>query len=184
MKILVACEFSGKLSSFFRRRGHSVVSCDLKQGKYSRYHYQGDVKDILHLGFDALFGFPECRYLCLSGVRWLHEDPWRWWHMEQAVDFFYLLWDSGIPKICLENPVHHSYAQLPPYSQIVHPWQFSHGETKATCLWLKGLPKLEPVRVMKARKHVIAELPPGEGRSMQRSVSYTGMMRAMADQWG
>lgn len=184
LKILVACEHSDKVSKEFRKLGHSVVTCDLKKGSSVRKYYQGDVKEILHLGFDRLIGFPECTYLCNSGVSWLHREPGRWKKMEAAVDFFYTLWDSGIPQICLENPVPHKYAKLPPYSQIINPWEHGHGETKRTCLWLKGLPKLEPRRIMKARIHRIHEMSPGPYRSERRAITYTGIARSMALSWG
>jgi len=172
------------VSREFRRLNHSVVTCDLKKGRSSRKYYRGDVRDILHLGFDRLIGFPECTYLCNSGVSWLYKDPERWEKMEAARDFFYLLWESDINEICLENPVPHKYAKLPPYTQIINPWEHGHGETKRTCLWLKNLPKLEPRRIMSGRKHRIHEMSPREDRSEQRSITYTGIARSMALTWG
>lgn len=158
--------------------------------------------------WDLMIAHPPCTYLCNSGVRWLYRggkmgvrlrtygidalqrsvgfngDPARWQHMLDAVRFFMTLCFTQIPRICIENPIPHKHALLPPYTQIIQPWQFGHGETKATCLWLKGLPKLQPTNVVSGRAARIHRMSPGPNRSKERSKTYEGIARAMAEQWG
>lgn len=127
---------------------------------------------------------PPCTYLCNSGLRWLYSKPGRKAKMEEAAEFFNGLYNAPIPKICIENPIPHKHAALYPYTQIIQPWQFGHGETKATCLWLRGLPKLKPTRVVRGRKQRIHIMSPGKDRSKERSRTYSGIAKAIAKQWG
>jgi len=184
MNVLVACERSGTIGNAFRRLGHRVITCDIQPSDFPRYHYQGDVRDILHLGFDMMIGNPPCTYLCLSGVRWLYTEPGRIVKMYAAYNFFMELWNCSIPRICLENSLPHKHVPLPPYTQIIQPYEHAHTETKKTCLWLKNLPKLEPRRIMKVRNHSVHEMSPGPGRSDARSKTFYGIARTMAETWG
>lgn len=184
MLILVACEKSGTVKKAFQAKGHTVISCDIQQGVGSRTHYQGNVKDILHFNYDMIIAHPPCTYLCNSGVQWLWDNQDRWENMIMASHFFYDFFNHPCPKICIENPIPHKYAKLPKYTQIIQPYQHAHGESKATCLWLKGLPKLEPRRNMNARIQRVARLSPSPTRSDERSKTYYGIARSMAEQWG
>jgi hypothetical protein len=184
MKILIACEFSGVVREAFRLRGHDAWSCDLLPTEIPGRHHIGNVEDILNHDWDMLIGHPPCTYLCNSGVRWLHTASGRFDKMILASEFFYKLWNSGIEKICLENPIPHKQAMLPTYSQIIQPWQFGHGETKATCLWLRGLPKLTPSNIVSGRIGRVHHEPPGKDRWKNRSRTYQGIADAMASQWG
>ncbi len=202
MNILVACEFSGKVRDAFIEKGHEAWSCDLleAEGKYTENHYQGSILDILtcqsaNQKWDMLIAHPPCTYLANSGVRWLHDNPERFKHMENGAKFFRNLLDSDIPKIAVENPVIHKYARAiigRGHDQTIQPYQFGHLETKRTCLWLRGLPKLEPTSDLKEEtmslpykeRCKIHYLPPSADRSKLRSITYSGIAEAMADQWG
>lgn len=208
MNVLVACESSGRVRDAFRARGHNAWSCDLLPCDADpRYHYQMNVLEVLSstnlIGgipgiqlpkqWDLMIAHPPCTYLCNSGVRWLYEPVGtryralvksRWASMREAQGFFMTLWMSKIPRICIENPISHKHAALPPYTQIIQPWQFGHGETKATCLWLKGLPLLKPTRIVKGRVGRIHMMPSGPNRWKERSKTYKGIAAAMAKQWG
>lgn len=184
MKILVACEYSGRVREAFRKLGHDAVSCDLEPSDVPGPHYQGSVMDILSDGWDMLIGFPPCTYLCLAGIRWNTGDETRQRLTQEAVNFFLKLWNSGIPKICLENPV----GVIPrrtgiKWSQMVHPWMFGHPEEKKTCLWLKGLPPLMATQIMEERESTMWKLSPSPDRSKKRSLTYQGIADAMAGQW-
>jgi hypothetical protein len=194
MKVLVACEESQVVCNAFRAKGHEAYSCDIipTRGNHPEWHILEDVLNHLTDGWDMVIGFPECRYLANSGVRWISKMPSRMQNVKEASGFFYKLWNSDIPKICLENPIPHKYAELPQYSQIIHPWMFGHMEQKPTCLWLKGLPKLAETNNVKEemlklpanvrqRVHYMA---PSEHRARDRAVTYMGIADAMADQWG
>ena len=186
MKVLVACEFSGRVRDAFIARGHDAVSCDLLPTEQIGNHIQGDVLEILDDGWDLMIAHPPCTRLCNSGVRWLDERN-LWSEVEDAGNFFNYLLTADIPKIAIENPIPHKYAIRVigrKYDQIIQPWQFGHGETKATCLWLKGLRKLEPTKLVAGRKPRIHRMPPGQNRSRLRSVTYQGIADAMAAQWG
>ena len=183
MKILIACEFSGIVREAFRLRGHDAWSCDLLPSEISGRHHIGNVEDILHHDWDMIIGHPPCTYLCNSGVRWLHTVPGRFDKMFLASEFFYKLWNSGIEKICIENPIPHKQAMLPNYSQIIQPWQFGHGETKATCLWLKNLPKLISTNIVDGREARVHKMPPSNHRAKDRSRTYQGIANAMSEQW-
>lgn len=196
MRVLVACEYSGKVRRAFRKRGHDAWSCDLLPADDgSEYHYQGDVMDIINDGWDLLIGHPPCTYLCNSGVSWLHKQEGRWDRMRDGAEFFKLLWESDIPRIALENPIMHKYAKEiigANQTQLVQPWMFGHAESKATCLWLKGLdPLIETNNVKEKWKSLpkkeaqrLHMLPPSKDRWKLRSETYQGIADAMAEQWG
>lgn len=185
MKVIVSCEFSQIVTKAFRDRGHDAFSCDLMPTEGNPdWHIQDDVLKHLNDGWDMMIGHPECTYLCNSGVRWLYSEVGRWEKMYDASDFFYKLWNCKIPKICLENPIPTKHALLPEYTQIIQPWQFGHGETKATCLWLKGLPKLQPTKIVDGRIGRVHHEPPSVERWKNRSRTLPGIAKAMAKQWG
>ncbi|KKN03456.1 hypothetical protein LCGC14_1107420 [marine sediment metagenome] len=186
MKILIACEFSGRVRDAFRARGHDAVSCDLLPTERPGNHIQGDVLEILDDGWDMMIAHPPCTRLCNSGVRWLRERN-LWENMRDAGNFFNYLLTANIPKIAIENPIPHKYAIEVigrRYDQIIQPWQFGHSETKATCLWLKGLRKLGTTKLVAGREARIHKMPPSKDRGKLRSVTCQGIADAMADQWG
>jgi len=191
MRILIACERSGIVRDAFLKKGHDAMSCDLHESDRLGPHYKGDVRDILDDGWDMMIGHPVCKYLANSGVCHLHTEEGRWLRMEDAVEFFNVLWNCNIEKICLENPIPHKYGLGKTYTQIIQPWQFGHPEQKATCLWLKGLPKLVETDNVKdymmtlpkkdrQKKHYAS---PGPERERFRSQTYQGIAEAMASQW-
>ena len=198
MKVLIACEFSGVVREAFRKRGHNAWSCDLLPTEIPGQHLQGDIFAwIRWQPWDLMIAHPPCTYLCNSGVRWLYDGyGWnmrpirqeqRWDDMREAALFFKILLDADIPKIAVENPIPHKYAVEiigRNYDQLIQPWQFGHGETKATCLWLKGLPPLIPTSIDPGREHRIHKMSPGPNRGMERSRTYQGIADAMASQWG
>jgi hypothetical protein len=193
MKILIACEFSGIVREAFKARGHDAMSCDLLPTEIPGNHYQGDVLDVLDDRWDMMIAHPPCTRLANSGVRWLLErDLWR--ELDDAISFFAILQSAPIPKIAIENPIPHKYAVngvgeewafgIGKYDQLIQPWQFGHGETKATCLWLKNLPKLTPTNIVDGREGRVWKLPPSADRAKLRSTTYRGIAKAMAEQWG
>lgn len=189
MKVLVACEFSGVVRDAFIWRGHDAISCDLLPTEKLGPHIQDNVLDYLAEDWDLMIGHPPCTYLCNSGVRWLYTsdkniDTKRWNLMAQAAIFFRCLLNANIERICIENPIPHKYTELPKYSQIIQPWMFGHEETKATCLWLKNLPLLKPTQVVEGREGRIWRMGPSPTRAKERSKTYLGIAKAMADQWG
>ena len=181
MKILVACEFSGVVRDAFRARGHDAWSCDLLESETAGPHHCGDVRDILSDGWDLMIGHPPCTFLAVSGARWFAE---RKEQQAEALDFVRLLMDAPIPRICIENPVSVISTRIRKPDQIVQPWMFGHGETKSTCLWLKGLPKLTPSAIVDGRENRIHKMSPGKNRWRERSRTYQGIAKAMANQWG
>jgi site-specific DNA-cytosine methylase len=183
MKILVACEYSGAVRDAFRNRGHDAMSCDLLPTDVPGPHYQGDVSDILNDGWDMLIGFPPCTHLAVSGARWFPEKRADG-RQQAALDFVRLLMNAPIDKIAIENPVSVISSQIRKPDQTIQPWQFGHGETKRTCLWLKGLPKLTPTDIVDGREQRIWKMPPSPDRWKERSKTFTGIANAMADQWG
>lgn len=183
MRVLVACEFSGIVRQSFRFHGHEVWSCDIlpTERPPSSRHIQGNVLDVLGYGWDLMIAHPPCTHLAVSGARW-----WKDKEVEQkeAVEFFMALIEAPIPLIAVENPIGHMSTVYRKPDQIIQPWQFGHGETKATCLWLKGLPKLKPTNIVEGREPVVHHMPPGPDRWKNRSRTYQGIANAMAAQWG
>ena len=183
MKVLVACEFSGIVRDAFLVRGHDAVSCDLLPSEREGPHYQGDVRDILNQDWDMMIAFPPCTYLCVSGAAWF-KLPGREQKQQEALDFVRLLLNAPIPKIALENPIGVISTQIRKPDQIIQPWQFGHGEVKATCLWLKNLSLLQPTNIVEGRKPRVNYESPGPDRWKRRSRTYPGIAAAMAEQWG
>lgn len=181
MKVLVACEFSGTVRNAFTDRGHDAWSCDLLDTEQPGKHITGDVLDVLREGWDLMVCHPPCTHLAVSGARWFKDKKIE---QEEALEFVRLLLNSDIPKIALENPVSVISSKIRKPDQIIQPWQFGHGETKATCLWLKGLPKLMPTNVVEGREARVHKMPPGENRWKERSRTFAGVAKAMAEQWG
>jgi hypothetical protein len=184
MKILVACEYSGTVRDAFIRKGHDAMSCDLLPTDKPGPHYQGSVLDIIGNGWDLMIAHPPCTYLCSSGLHWNKRRPERAAQTEQALQFVRLLLDADIPKIALENPIGCISTRIRKPDQTVQPWQYGHGEVKATCLWLKGLKKLIPTKIVEGRNPRMWKLPPSADRWKIRSTTYQGIADAMAEQWG
>ncbi len=183
LKVLVACEYSGTVRDSFIRGGHDAMSCDLLPTETPGPHYQGDVRDLLEYPWDLLIAHPPCTHLAVSGAR--HFEAKRMDGRQQAaVSFFMRLANCGIPRICIENPVCIMSELWRKPDQIIQPWQFGHGECKATCLWLINLPALVPTDVVDGREQRIWRMPPGPDRWKERSRTFSGVAEAMAEQWG
>jgi hypothetical protein len=180
-RVLVACEFSGAVRDAFARAGFFAMSCDLLPSETPGPHYQGDVLGILGAGWDLMIAHPPCTHLAVSGARWFNDKRAE---QEEALAFVRRLLDAPIPRIALENPVSVISSRIRKPDQIIQPWQFGHGETKATCLWLKGLPKLEATDIVAGREARVHRMPPGPDRWKERSRTFAGIAQAMADQWG
>lgn len=198
MKVLISCEFSGIVRDAFTALGHDAWSCDLLPSEREGNHLQCDVLTVLDQGWDLMIAHPPCTYLTNAGVRHLHENvisrngvrakiygTARMAEMEKAAKFFNQLLAAPIPRICLENPLPHGYAKarIGPYSQLLQPWHFGHGETKATCLWLRGLPGLMSTVFAKERIPRVHFVSPGPDRWKNRSRTMPGIAAAMAAQW-
>lgn len=183
MKILVACEFSGTVREAFASRGHDAWSCDILPTEIPGQHYQGDVMDILDDGWDMMIAHPPCTHLAVSGARHF-EAKKKDGRQQQGIDFFMVMINAPINKIAVENPVSIMSTVYRKPDQIIQPWQFGHGETKATCLWLKGLDKLTPTDIVDGRSDRIHKMPPSKNRWKERSKTYQGIADAMAEQWG
>jgi hypothetical protein len=207
MRILIACEFSGRVREAFRAKGHDVLSCDVRPTEILGPHYQGDVRDVLYEAWDMLIAHPPCTYNTLAGVRWMyHPDdthlpaeqrrrhpsyPDRMERFEEGVAFFKLFSEAPIPKICVENSQPHGLAmsRLGRYTQCIQPWMFGDPYTKGACLWLQGLPPLQPTHRryadypsgLEAECHSMS---PGPDREKKRSRTYPAIAAAMAAQWG
>lgn len=181
MKILVACEFSGTVRDAFAVCGHDAWSCDILPTDVPGQHYQCDVREILSEGWDLMIAHPPCTHLAVSGARWFKNKVKE---QAEALEFVKLLLAAPIPRIALENPVSIISSHVRKPDQIIQPWQFGHGETKATCLWLKGLSKLRPTDIVDGRENRIHKMPPSENRWRERSKTYPGIAAAMAEQWG
>ena len=181
MRVLVACEFSGAVREAFRARGHDAWSCDLLETEIPGQHIVGDVLGVIGDGWDLMIAHPPCTHLAVSGARW-----WKDKQQEQAdaLEFVRALMAAPIDRIALENPISKISSAIRKPDQIVQPWQFGHGETKATCLWLKGLPKLQPTDVVEGREPKVHHMAPGPNRWRERSRTYAGIAKAMAQQWG
>lgn len=183
MKVLVACEYSGTVRDAFIARGHDAMSCDLLPTDAPGPHYQGDVRDVLHYPWDLMIAHPPCQHLSVSGAK--HFAAKRADGRQQSgAAFFMLLANASIPRIAIENPVCIMSSLWRKPDQVVQPWMFGHGETKATCLWLKCLPKLIPTDVVAGREARIHRMPPSADRWKLRSTTFAGIAAAMADQWG
>lgn len=185
MKILVACEYSGAVRDAFRDKGHEAWSCDLlpSEGAYKSHHVCGDIKDLLGYRlqpWDMIIAFPPCTHLSVSGARWFKDKREE---QAEAIEFFMMFANHPCPRIAIENPIGIMSTRYRKPDQIIQPWQFGHGETKATCLWLKGLPKLQPTNIVEGREARIHRMPPGPNRARERSRTYQGIANAMAQQW-
>jgi len=182
MKVLVACEYSGRVRDAFIARGNYAMSCDLLPTEKDGPHYQGDVRDVIGDGWDLMIAHPPCTHLAVSGAR--HFEAKRADGRQQAaLDFVRMLMDAPIPMIAIENPISIISSAIRKPDQIIQPWQFGHGETKATCLWLKGLPLLMPTQVVSGREARVHRMPPSPDRWKERSRTYQGIADAMAQQW-
>lgn len=181
LRVLVACEYSGTVRDAFIARGHDAMSCDLLPTERPGPHYEGNVFDVIGDGWDLMIAHPPCTHLAVSGARWFNHKQVE---QAQALDFVRRLLDAAIPRIALENPVSIISSRIARPAQVIQPWQFGHGETKATCLWLKGLPLLTPTNIVEGREQRIHRLPPGPDRWKERSCTFQGIADAMADQWG
>jgi len=183
MKVLVACEFSGVVRDAFIRKGHDAISCDLLHTENPGPHYQGDVFDIINDGFDMMIAHPPCTHLAVSGARHFKEKKADG-RQQSGIDFFMQIAQSDIKKIAIENPICIMSTIWRKPDQIIQPWMFGHGETKATCLWLKGLPVLKATNIVSGRENKVHRMPPSKNRWKYRSITYTGIANAMAEQWG
>lgn len=184
MKVLVACEYSGRVRNAFRALGHDAWSCDLLESEdASPFHIQGDCMEAIKQGWDMLIGHPPCTHLSVSGARHFEEKRADG-RQQEAIDFFLALAHSNVPRIAIENPVCIMSSIWREPDQVIQPWMFGHGETKATCLWLKGLPTLMPTKIVPGREPRIHMMPPGPDRWKERSRTYEGIAKAMAQQWG
>ena len=184
MRVLIACEFSGIVRDAFTAKGHEAYSCDLlpSESLDTHYnHYQGNVLEIIDERWDLMIAFPPCTHLCVSGARWFKDKQEE---QAEALDFVSKLMTAPIERIAIENPVGVISTKIRKPDQIIQPWQFGHGETKKTCLWLKGLPLLQPTNIVEGREARIHKMPPGKDRWKLRSITYQGIANAMADQWG
>lgn len=186
LRVLIACETSGAVRNAFRKLGHEAYSVDiLPSDDDSPYHVRGDALGMLAHNWDLIIAHPPCTRLTNSGVRWLHERN-LWGELDEACEFFREFLDHPCEHIAIENPIPHKYAVERigrTYDQKVQPWMFGHGESKATCFWLKNLPHLVPTNIVEGREQRIWKLPPGPDRWKERSKTYQGIADAMAQQW-
>jgi site-specific DNA-cytosine methylase len=189
MRVLVACEFSGVVRRAFRALGHDAWSCDLLPAEDgSEFHFRCDVRTELEFcermdgrGYDLMIAHPPCTHLAVSGARWFKDKQVE---QAEALGFVRDLMDAPIPHIAIENPISIISSRIRKPDQIIQPWQFGHGETKATCLWLKNLPKLTPTNIVEGREARVHRMPPGPDRWKERSRTFEGIAQAMAEQWG
>ncbi len=181
MRVLVACEFSGIVRDAFLREEHDAMSCDLFPSEKEGPHYTGDVLDILDDGWDLMIAHTPCTHLAVSGARWFKDKRDE---QDEALKFVQTLMDAPIKMICIENPISIISSRIRKPNQIIQPWMFGHGETKATCLWLKNLPLLKPTDIVDGRDNRIHRMPPGPDRWRERSRTFPGIAAAMAEQWG
>ena len=184
MRVIVACEYSGRVREAFRKLGHDAGSCDILESEDdSEFHIQTCIEDIINDGWDLMIAHPPCTHLAVSGARHFKAKQ-ESGVQQEALEFVRLLLEADIPKIALENPISIISSKIRKPDQIIQPWQFGHGETKATCLWLKGLPKLVPTNIVEGREQRIHKMPPSPTRWKERSRTYQGIADAMAQQWG
>jgi len=188
MRVLVACEFSGRVREAFRSKGHEAWSCDLLDAEdNSPYHYRLDVREILNLDWDLMIAHPPCTYLAVSGARWWsgkYSNPEKLKAQEKALELVRILLNAPIPKIALENPIGIISTKIRKPDQIIDPWMFGHEHSKGTCLWLKNLPKLEPTKICEKRFSITHRTGQTKDRWKERSRTLRGIAQAMADQWG
>ena len=184
MRVLVACEESQAVTKELRRLGHEAYSCDIEpcSGGHPEWHLQQDVTQLLKIRWDMVIAFPPCTDLAVSGARYF-EQKRKDGRQQKSIEFFMMFANCGCPKTAIENPVGIMSGIYRKPDQIIQPWQFGHGETKRTCLWLKGLPKLKPVDIVPGREQRIWKMPPGKDRAKTRSKTYPGIAKAMAEQW-
>lgn len=180
MRVLAACEFSGIVRDAFRSLGYDAISCDIQPSEKPGPHIQADIRTIDLSGYSLMIACPPCTYLAVSGARWMVQ---REEEIEDALTFVRWLMDVPIPHIAIENPVSLIGTRIRPHDQMIHPWQYGHGECKRTCLWLKNLPLLRPTNIVHEREHRILSMS-SRNRQKERSRTYTGIARAMASQWG
>lgn len=210
MNVLVACEESQRVCIAFRERGHNAFSCDIEpcSGGHPEWHIHGDVLQFLNPTvlfpgevpgiqfftmdneyhcftgkWDLIIAFPPCTHLAVSGARYF-EQKRKDGRQQQGIDFFMEFTKADCDKISIENPIGIMSTHYRKPDQIIQPWMFGHGETKATCLWLKNLPKLEPTNIVDGREQRIWKMPPGTERAKERSKTFPGIAQAMAEQWG
>lgn len=186
MKILIACEESQVVCKAFRAKGHDAYSCDILpcSGGYPEWHIQDDCRNAIHYdNWDMMIAFPPCTNLAVSGARWFKEKQ-EDGRQQRSISFFMWFTHQKIDRIAIENPISIMSTQYRKPDQIIQPWMFGHGETKATCLWLKGLPLLKPTNIVEGRENRIWRMPPSEDRGKLRSKFYSGIAKSMADQWG
>jgi site-specific DNA-cytosine methylase len=185
MRVLVACEYSGRVREAFRKRGHDAWSCDLLDSEdNSRFHIKDDVSYWLDgRAWDLLIAHPPCTDLAVSGARHFPAKIADG-RQQASLAFVQALMDAPIEKIALENPISIISSRIRKPDQIIQPWQFGHGETKATCLWLKNLPKMVPTDIVEGREAKVHRMAPGPNRWKERSRTYQGIANAMAEQWG
>jgi len=184
MRVLIGCEYSGRVRQAFRNLGHDAWSCDLLESEDdSPHHIIGDVTPLLSDQWDLAIFHPPCTHLAVSGARHFAAKQASG-VQQQALDFVRLLMDAPIQRIAIENPITIISSRIRKPDQIIQPWMFGHGETKATCLWLKGLPPLTPTNIVEGREARIHKMPPSPDRWKKRSETYTGIANAMASQWG
>ena len=181
MRALIACEYSGTVRDAFLAAGHDAMSCDLLPTEAPGPHWQGDVREVLGWGWDLMIAHPPCTHLAVSGAKWFYRKQAE---QAEALDFVRLLLDAPIPRIALENPVSIISSRIRKPDQIIQPWQYGHGETKATCLWLKGLPLLKPSNIVEGREARVHRMSPSPNRWKERSRTFPGIAAAMAAQWG
>ena len=184
MKILVACEESQAVTIELRRIGHEAYSCDIEpcSGGHPEWHLQVDALELLKMKWDMILAFPPCTHLAVSGARYF-EQKRKDGRQQAAIDFFMRFANADCPKIAIENPVGIMSTVWKKPDQIIQPWQFGHGETKKTCLWLKGLPPLISTEIVEGREQRIWKMPPSEDRAKNRAKTFPGIARAMAEQW-
>ena len=186
MRVLVACEFSGRVRQAFRNAGHDAWSCDLFEDSEdnSQFHVRADAVEMAHSQqWDLMIAHPPCTHLAVSGARHFAEKR-RDGRQQTALDLVRALMDAPVERIAIENPISIISTAIRRPDQIIQPWQFGHGETKATCLWLKGIPKLTPTKMVEGRSTAIHRMPESADRWKKRSRTYAGIAQAMADQWG
>lgn len=184
MRILCACEESQAVTIEMRKNGHEAYSCDIQDcsGGHPEWHIKGDALELIKLQWDMIIAFPPCTNLAVSGARYFAEKQ-RDGRQQASIDFFMAFVNADCPRIAIENPVGIMSTKYRKPDQIIQPWQYGHGETKATCLWLKGLPMLQPTEIVNGREQRVWKMPPSKNRAKMRSKTFPGIAKAMADQW-